>query len=45
MSIIYTDLVQWYCEACGDEGEAGSQHAAEQQASKHECTPVEDSGT
>lgn len=40
--IIYTDTVEWYCEECGDEGEAGSQSAAERQAARHECLDEED---
>lgn len=37
MSIIYNELVQWYCESCGDEGESETRRGAEQQAEQHEC--------
>ena len=37
MAVIYTDLVQWYCEECGDEGEGGSQSEAERQVARHIC--------
>ena len=43
MAVIYNDLVQWYCEECGDEGEAQSQRGAEEQVRQHECVPKEGS--
>jgi hypothetical protein len=41
--ILYLDRVLWYCQDCGDEGEADSQFSAEQQAAEHECRPAEKS--
>lgn len=39
--IHYTDRVLWYCDVCGDEGEADSDSGARYEAENHECNEGE----